>query len=305
MQLASSFTARRLVVAMTTCSAAFVLYRAWPAPVVTSPRTPAPTYHYVPMVGDPTYSLEDAANSGRGGCVPWIEPLVAHPNWSLLLVDGVSGCTGDWIHNTFEVRSDGSVIWTAEGMPPRGLQLHPDELAVITGMDHIDCGRTDDVGYTFGWMRVAPAGDPEGHAGAVIPQSSMLGVVLAGVVSRAIDRYRDWRIADIGTFEVHLTLRVEGLRGQYRIDLDSRGQLTVRHGSHQLSRRQLDDAERIDVLDHLKSHNNAVSDADTDTAHGFLVAEGARVPLAVSRWERSYTIVWRTFDDALYVESQR
>ncbi len=303
MQLASSFTARRVVLALTACSAATVLYQAWPAVTETAP--PAPTYHYVPIVGDPTYSLEDAATSGRGGCVPWVEPLMAHPNWSLQLVDGATGCTGDWIHNTYEVRSDGSVIWTAEGLPPRGLQLTPDELAVITGMNHIDCGRADEVGYTFGWMRVAPGGDPRGRAGAAIPQSSMLGVVLEGVMTHAIDRYREWRIADIGTFEAHLTIRIENHRGRYRIDLDSRGQLTVRHGSHELSQRVLDDAERIDVLDQLKTHNDAVSIEETDTARGFLVADGSRVPLAVSRWERQYDLLWRTFDDALYVESQR
>ncbi len=306
MQLASSFTARRLVFALTACSAAFALVRAWPAPELASRRPPAaPTYHYVPIVGDPTYSLEEASKSGRGGCVPWIEPLMAHPNWSLQLVDGVSGCTGDWIHNTYEVRSDGTVIWTAEGLPPRGLKLTPDELAVITRMNHIDCGRTDDVGYSFSWLRVGPGGDPRGQAGATIPSSSMLGVVLDGVVNQAVARYRTWRLGEIGTFEAHLALTIEGRRGHYRLDLDPRGQLTVRSRSRALSSRQLDAAERIDLLDHLRSHAIAESDQGPDVARGFLVADGLRVPLAISRWERPYDLLWRLFDDALYVESDR
>jgi hypothetical protein len=303
-QLASSFTARRAVLALTACSAATVLYQAWPVHIEVEP--PAPTYHYVPLIGDPTYSLEDAAKSGRGGCVPWVEPLLAHPNWSLQLVDGASGCTGDWIHNTYEVTSTGSVTWTADGMHPRQLQLTRDELAVIIGMNHIDCGRTDEVGYSYGWMRVAPGGDPKGGAGTAIPQTSMLGIVLEGSVRRAVDRYRTQRLAQIGSFEVHLIATDEHNRGRYRIDLDARGQLTIRHRSHVLLDKQVEAEMRVDLLDYLLTRLTAPPDPEWKPAKGYLVAAGARIPLAVSRWDQpEYQWLWRMFDDALYVESQQ
>ncbi|MBL0214846.1 MAG: hypothetical protein IPQ07_13295 [Myxococcales bacterium] len=144
-------------------------------------------------------------------------------------MEGASGCTGDWIHSVFEVASDGAVIWSAEDMAPRRLQLTREELAVITGMNSFDCVRTERIGYSSSWLRISPGGgEHRAHGGAVISQSSMLGILVDGVLSQAIDRYRRQRLAALRPFEMHLTTTGANGRTRYHLDLDGEGQLTVR-----------------------------------------------------------------------------
>ncbi len=287
------------------CSAAFGVYRAWPAPEPDRVIPPAPTYSYVPLLGDPTRSIEDAQEQQGAGCAPFIAPLIAHRNWSLQLASGASGCTGDYIPNTYEMHADGSVAWTAIGMPTRMLQLAAPELALITRVNEFPCGRTDPVGYSYGWMRIAPGGDPNGQGAAVLPSSSLGGAMVEAVLSGAIERYRTARLADIGAFELHVNAKVDHRR--LRVDLDGTGHLVVHRGTHESITRILQPEERVEAFDFLATRIGAVRDSEYDPiARGSLVITGVRLPVALSQWEdQQLRVLWDALADASELESQR
>ncbi len=288
------------------CSAAFGLYRAWPAPEPDPVRAPAPpTYSYVPLLGDPTRSIEDSQAQHGAGCAPFIAPLLAHPNWSLQIADGTTGCTGDWIRNTYEVRADGSVRWIAETMPARELHLTAPEMALLTRVDDFPCGRTDPVGYSFGWMHIAPGGDPRGRGAAEVPASSLAGTMIEAVMAGAIDRYRAARLAQIGPFEVHLTTKIG--RTRYSIDLDATGHLVFHRGKHEMTVRILEPSERVELFDFLGTRIGARRDPELDpVVGGVLVAAGVRLPIALNRWEDpQFGVLWATLADASELESRR
>ena len=287
------------------CAAGFGLYRVWPAAEPDRVRAPAPpTYSYVAMLGDPTHSIQDSQDRGGAGCAPFIKPLIAHPNWSLQIVDGASGCTGDWIHDTYEVHSDGSVLWTSEGMPARVLHLTAPELALITRANDFPCGRTDEVSYSYGWMRIAPGGDPKGRGAGVLPQSSLAGTMLSSVLAGAAERYRTARLSEIGPFELHLATKIGRMR--YRIDMDATGHLVFHRGKHEMTVRIIEPAERVELFDFLATRIGAVRDPESDPVRGVLVAAGVRLPVELTRWEDwQFPDLWRTLADASELESQR
>lgn len=322
MQLASSPTSARLVFTVIAAAATFAVVRSWPEAEPT-PEGPASviTTSLIPISGEALQqrvSEHDGSDDlvpprAGGGCVPFVEPLIAHPNWSLQLVEGTSGCTGEWIHNVFEVTADGGVTWYVEGMAPRRLQLTRAELAVITAVNRYDCIQTDRPGYASSWLRISPGGgDPRSAGGAVISQSSMLALVVDGALSQAIERYRTERLAAVQPFELHLT--APGGRTPYRIEVDRRGKLTVRRGGRELIARQLDSAEQVDLFDRLLAQlferllarPLAPDISDEDLITGVLIFHGLRLEVTLSRWEGPASwVVWRTFDDAADMESSR
>lgn len=306
-QLASALTGTRLVTLAIVSSSAFGLYQAWPAAEEPSPAAVVRpvTYSYVPLLGDPTREIEDAREQQGAGCAPFIAPLIAHPNWSLQIADGASGCMGDYIRHTYEVRADGSASWTRINMPARVLHLTAPELALITRSSEFPCGRTDPVGYSFGWMRIAPGGDPTGRGAAVVPSSSLAGMMLDAVLTGAVERYRTQRLVEIGAYELHLTGIYDGRR--YRIDMDGTGRLLVRRGKREMMSRLLEPAERVDAFDFLATRIGAVRSSESDVvAHGSLVAAGVRLPIAVGQFEDpQLEVVWRALADASELESRR
>jgi hypothetical protein len=305
-QLAASLTGTRLVAAAIACSAAFGLYRVWPAAAPDPVRAPAaPTYSYVPLLGDPTGSIADSQAQSAAGCAPFIATLTAFRNWSLQIVDGASGCTGDWIHDTYEVHSDGSVLWTAERMPARVLHLTAPELALITRTNDFPCQRTDSTGYTYNWMRIAPGGDPEGRGAAELPSRSLAGEMLQAVMQGAIERYRTARLAEIGPFELHLTTEIG--RRRYRIDMDATGHVALHRGRRELTVRILEPGERAELFDHLATRIAAVRDRKADlVVQGVVVVAGVRLPIALAEWDDpQFGVLWNTLADASELESRR
>lgn len=315
MQLAASLTGTRLVSFAVACSAAFGLYRAWPdarecaSPVYrtsTGGGTSKPTgSSYVPLLGDPEQAYQRAQDTQGAGCAPFIAPLVDHPNWSLQLVDGASGCTGDHIVHRYEVFADRSVLWQAESMPNRVLRLTPTELALVLGTNAFPCGRTDPIGYSFGWMRVAPGGDPDGRGSAVIPDSSLAGGMLRAVMAGAIARYQAARLAAIGPFEVHLTARAGTVR--IRIDVSADGHLVVRRGKRVVSSEALEVAERVELYDYLATRVAAVPvEGEAVTLRGSLTAAGAALPIELDRWQDpNLWRLWQAVTDADELEVRR
>jgi hypothetical protein len=309
-QLAASLTGTRLVALAVACSAAFGLYRVWPAAAPDPVRAPAaPTYSYVPLLGDPTRSIEDSQARGGAGCAPFIAPLIAHPNWSLTIADGATGCTGEWIHNTYEVRADGSVLWSAPNMPNRVLQLTAPELALITRTNDFPCGRIDEVSYVYGWMRIAPSGDPRARGAAMVPSSSLAGTMLEAVMQGAIERYRTARRAEMGPFELHLRIDVGGTR--QRIKLDQTGRLVIRRGDRALATRILDATELVDVFDFLslaaiRRWTVTINPEGEPGVRGLFIARGVRHPIALNRWDDpQFRALWDTLADASELESRR
>lgn len=294
--------------AAVTFAAAFGLYRVWPDPAPDRvPRTPSPapvTYSYVTVFGDPTGAIEDAREHQGAGCAPSIAPLIAHPNWSLQLVEGESGCTGEWVRNSYEVFADGSVLWEAEHLPARVLHLTAPELALITRTNDFPCGRTDPVGYGYDWMRIAPGGDPEGRGAASIPSSSLAGGMLGAVMQGAIERYRAARLAQIGPFELRLGVQLG--RSRYKITLDGTGHLVFRRGHDELPTRILEPAERVDLFDFLATRVGAVRIPGDDSVvvRGVLISGGVSLPISMSRWEHpQLDALWATLDDARELEA--
>jgi len=91
-------------------------------------------YHYtlVPLSGDVLPSPAPGKT-----CVPFLAPLVAHPRWQLQIARAHSGCMGEWLVGTFSVSSDGKVGWSRPGMADRELELSPEQLATVRGLDRL------------------------------------------------------------------------------------------------------------------------------------------------------------------------
>lgn len=307
MQLAASLTGTRLVAFAVACSAAFGLYRAWPEaePPAAAPLPADPTYSFVPLLGDPAYAYQDARDQQGAGCVPFIAPLIAHPNWSLQLVDGDSGCTGQHIAHSYEVFWDRSVMWQAEHMPNRVLQLTEAEMALIASTNAFPCGRTDPVGYSYGWIRVAPGGDPEGRGSAVVPESSLAGGMLHAVMAGAVARYQVARLAEIGRFEVHLTARVG--KSRVYLDLGADGRLVVRQGKRVLSSDALEVAERVELFDYLATRiGPPPTEGVSAVLRGSLTAAEAVLPIELDRGHDWHLWrLWNAIPEADELESRR
>src|SRR5258706_12708254 len=175
--IASFVTAKRLALLFIAVSLATLLWRVWPDPTDDDDNVDAvPSFHWVPLSGDPLWRAAEDSDHTR--CIPFLQLLIAHPNWEIQIAHGASSCTTDGLRDSFTIDGDGHVTWWRAKRPVRMLQLRPDQLAQITALDRLDCKRTEEVGYGEWWYRVSVGGDRDGRAGAHISGSSSMGKTL-------------------------------------------------------------------------------------------------------------------------------
>jgi hypothetical protein len=305
---------RRLVGVLVAGSVALVLWRVVPPPfeMPEPPQDKAPTYTLVPLLGEPLSQAVDDADGtindwaprssdlGEVSCVPFLAPLVEHPNWEIQFVSAASGCMGATIHDQYVVKSDGAVVWTLRNMPTRKLELTADEVTRIRTLDRKDCVRTEETGYGEAFYRISLAGIENAEGGAHVSRSSTMAAELDAIFEGAKERYRAGRLATLGITELRLhgTARYE-TRPIYRVDIAG-SKLTVRHGNRVLVEKVLEAHELVETLDRLEEPR-----ADIRSARGWLRSRGVTqaVALPLDTYGDFWDPVLRAIEEASYLEN--
>lgn len=283
---------------------------ATPTASVTPP--PPPALHVMPLSGDP---LADAIHApGPGGCLEFIDTLVTQPHWRLGVVEASSGCLGETEHATYDIDFDGTVRWTEAGLT-RNVTLTAAEMAIVRGLNRLDCTRTEEVGYGEGFFRVS-YGDA-GNGGGHISGSSAMGMTLRWLLDGAIERTAAHRVASLGQIRFELdgrsfedSRRWTRRNARYHLTVDDL-ELTVRRGRRVLVRRALTERELLDVVDW--AYQTAVADqpssydADWSLARGQLrIADRSPIAVTIFPMERGPAqLLGRAFDEAAYAAEYR
>jgi hypothetical protein len=302
-------TGRRMVIAAVLAAAALVTWRAWPAAsdaAQARPPTVAPAYKLVPLSGEPLYQ---AAEEGR--CVPFLQPLIAHPNWELRIAAGTSGCLGEFLDDSFAVRADGSVTWSRPGAPVRELALGAEQLDAVRTLDTLSCTEEEEErGYYVGWYRVGVGDDLLLTGTPSIPRSSAMAKRLEAMFGELVAAY-ERRLLGLGTAQAWLTGSYYG-RSLYQLELVDHS-LRVKRKGRVLAEETLDDAGLVDLIDRARltpaqaPRGDKDHDGDGTLARGELHFAGHRYPIAIS-WsepERSgYDVVRRAIANAEYAERE-
>lgn len=192
----------------------------------------ADPYRYVPLAGS---ELFEKLTPDR--CVPHVEEMMRHANWTIGVQTGGWGCMGFHDAGTYELRSDGSVTYARRGMT-RTLALTPDELETVRTMGRLDCAvpHTEDDGVMYVSVG-APARD-----GYAISTESELGRRLTEILRAAVLRRVTERAAELAGVSLH------GRVGRLRVALDGRT-LRLWRGRHQLAARELDPETFVNLID--------------------------------------------------------
>ena len=56
-------------------------------------------------------------------CFDALRPVLAKPGWKITIERGLHDCFGSQPDETFDIDSDGHVLWKARGMPDRQIEL--------------------------------------------------------------------------------------------------------------------------------------------------------------------------------------
>lgn len=87
--------------------------------------TPKPTtYHLVPLLA---YPIGQAMEDGATSCLPFLQPVLAHPNWQIQILHAFGSCFGDQMIDSLAIDSEGRVEWSRPHMPVRYLQLYREQ----------------------------------------------------------------------------------------------------------------------------------------------------------------------------------
>ncbi len=304
-------TGRRLLLApLLLLPATLLLARdpACPAEEAVQKPTPRASYQVVPLTGEPLYQ---AAEDGH--CVPFLRPLLAHPNWELRISAGTSGCLGDFLHDSFAVHADGTATWSRPGAPVRELALAPDDLDAIRTLDTLSCAATEDErGYYVGWYRIGLGADALLQGTPSIPRSSAMAKRLDEIFENMVSMYQR-RILGLGTARAWLTANYyDGAR--YQVELVDHT-VRVTHKGRVLAEETLDDAGLVDLIDRARmapalppAAPHKGRDEDPALARGELHFAGYRYPLAIS-WSEpemsGYDVIRRAVANAEYTEREK
>jgi len=306
---------RRPFAILATVTFSALVAASWPAPIA-EPERPQPeppaTYTLVPLLGMSLDFAVDEADGELGepnashpeklelgGCLPFLQPLIAHPNWQLQLVSASSHCTGTTIHDRYVVDSFGHVAWTRPNMPPRKLELSRAELERIRHLDRLDCVRTEEVNFGEAHYRISLAGLEDGDGGAHISQSSTMARELETIFEAAKQRYRTRRLAELGTFTLRLRANPNySDHTSYRIDLVG-SRLTISHHTRVLHAVDVETNDLVEVVDRLEAPRE-----DIPSARGWLrsgnVTRAVALPTTV--WGDFWDVVLRGIAEASYRE---
>jgi hypothetical protein len=297
-------TGQRSGATLVVISAMLIGWRVWPSAEAVAPApksAPAPTYHYVPLLGG---VLSDVVNDASGDvdyyagkltpprhpgtCLPFWAPLMAYPHWQFQIAHGASGCLGDVIFGSLAISDDGTVEWTQRGMPVRYLALTGDELERVRHLDRVDCVLTRTDPYDT-WFRIGLGGETTARDGALISPSSSMGEELMKLFDDVIGRYRQSRLELLGAIDVRLAASGEEdwspRTAVYKVRVTNQ-RVTVMRGRKQLYDEAVDPNDLVDLFDRAVADRERVVENSWKVARGTMTAGGVTLPLAFSEWDR-------------------
>jgi hypothetical protein len=277
------------------------------------------TYRYVPLRGLPLdYAVDDvdgdwdeplleAPPGPVQTCLPFLAPILAHPNWKLRIASGYPSCGGPiepmW---EFTIASSGAVTWMDRRGQVRHLSLSEAQLALVRRLDQLSCVELQRNEYElqYGserrWLAIGlDLGKYEPGDGAYVPAASNLGRAIIPMLDELVDRYRGQRQAVIGSMDLRLATTERGRGAAYRVRLVG-DRLTVRRGGSLLLDQPMADELRLDLVD-AALEQRAV---DKPSMKGALYMDGWSVPVQLVRTGTgSFEEIYRAIDTAQETES--
>lgn len=301
-----------LLVAMVAIAA----WRAWPVAPVDPVTAGAPAvrpavYRYVPLIGIP---LDDAVDAADGDwhnapveapagpvstCLPFLAPILQHPNWQLRITQGVAHCQGDDIRGDFVIASTGEVTWTMPGGPVRHLALSSEQLALVRRLDQLSCVQLqseDRGGYAVDWLSIGlDLGKHDRYAAASIAPASTLGRAVTALLDDLVAQYRKSRRALIGSFDLRLQTTEAGAVYTVRV---TGGRLTAKRGRKLLFEEPVDPELLVDLADAILERRPV----DEPYSKGVLLMNGWPVPVNLPYYEKGlFEPIHRAFQGARWI----
>jgi len=273
-------------------------------PVV--PDVLVPTYHLVPLAGDPLADTADRAYwdppppTEAMICLEALAPLTAHPHWQVRVAEEWSDCEGSSVPRVLTIDADGGVTWEAPELPTRHLTLTADELARVRGLGLLSCALLDRYRRGAGFV-VTYGADPgpartgyvgfERTEGAHVPESSVAGVVLGEILDAATARYDRARLAELGDVTLDLTAMPlyrdhwSSRAARYRVRLGPGRVFSVRRGRRELASEVVPVREVVDLADWALANPVGLASSSDDLVRGRLVVGGRAIPIAATEWQ--------------------
>jgi len=288
-------------------------WRRWPA----ADAVPAgvasdvrPGYRHVPLLGLP---LDDAIDDADGDhddrpveapagpvktCLPFLAPILQHPNWQLRIASAYFTCFGAEVTGDFTIASTGEVTWTKPGWPVRRLALSSEQLALVRRLDQLSCVQLQGEDRHRDWLFIGlDLGKFDEYGGARISTESMLGRAVTAMLDDLTAEYRRPRQAVIGSMDLRLATTEPGALYHVRV---TGGRLTARRGRKLLVDEPVDPELLIDLVDATLARR-AVDEPDVK---GALLLHGWSAPVALSRWERGpFEQIHRAIASARYLDA--
>jgi hypothetical protein len=260
-------------------------------------------------------SLDDAVDAADGDwdkapaeapagpvntCLPFLAPILQHPNWQLRITQGVSHCMGDDIRGDFAIASTGEVTWTRPGWPVRHLALSSEQLALVRRLDQMSCvqPQSDDRwSYAVDWLSIGlDLGKHDRYAAAAISPGSTLGRAVTAMLDDLVAQYRKPRLALLGSFDLRLQTTEPGAVYTVRV---TGGRLTAKRGRKLLFEEPVDPELLIDLVDAALERRPI----DEPFVKGVLLIDGASVPVNLPYYEKGpFEPIHRAFQGARWTD---
>jgi hypothetical protein len=269
------------------------------------------TYRHVPLLGIP---LDDAIDDADGDyddrpveapagpvktCLPFLAPILKHPNWQLRITSAYSTCFGAEATGDFTIASTGEVTWTRPGWPVRHLALSSEQLALVRRLDQLSCIQLQrDVG-DLDWLLIGlDLGKFDEYGGARISAASTLGRAVTAMLDDLTTRYRQPRHEAVGSMDLRLATTEPG--AVYRVRVTG-GRLTVKRGRKLLVDEPVDPDLLLDLVDAALERRTV----DEPDVKGVLLMHGRSVPVALTRYGRSpFELIHRAIASARYLDTE-
>jgi hypothetical protein len=314
--IASPVPGQRWFFVLLVSAVAMTAWRAWPVaeevPPDVHPDVRPGTYRYVPLLGLPLYDAVDDADGddydppleAPAGpvktCLPFLAPILEHPNWQLRITSGYTHCFGGEIREDFTIASTGEVTWTKPGWPVRRLALSSDQLALVRRLDRLSCVELQPGPGESDWLSIGlDLGKYQEYSGARIATASTLGRAVNAMLEDLMEQYRRPRREVIGSMDLRLATTEPGAVYRARV---TGGRVTVKRGRKLLVDEPVDPDQLIDLVD------EALERRLVDEPHvkGVLLMHGWSVPVArLTYYERDpFEVIHRAIASARHIDTE-
>ena len=227
-------------------------------------------------------------------CFDALRPVLARPDWKLTIERGMHDCFGSLPEETFDIDSSGQVLWKANGMPDRRIELMLGERPLLEGIVDVSCRGEIANHEEMDFLTIYPAGGSRTDADRPI-QWSPARETLEMLILRLKMRYADERREKLGTVTLDLHVQDKNTRLGYRARVAD-DILVVTRGKQVLVRRAVTKQEIVELVDWLGFQAPATG----NDARGSLVAGGNKIAVAIEDFRSP---VLRYIGNAIYCEA--